>query len=481
MSSINSVSPLPSYPSSIDGGHEDTFTESKEPKHVHLDGTVSPPPNYTPESNWITSKEICRIRQLPYMNGMRALATIMIEYFHISRADSPYVYYFTWIAMTIHFVQGAFLITGSLLALQSKSKSTYSHLPQFFANRWARLYPAVIVVMLLNSIWWMMRYHDIQHLAKTLIRVFFKISQTNLLAVPNYPPNPWANQWFLEVQEHFYIFWALILPFIAKLTTRGRIVCLLLLFIISFRQRLSQGLYNATLFLNLYKMVCGASLYLLPLPKVFVTRYAGQAAILLSILGFFWGISPRFVHRYTEDQHRMYGDNIGIAIIALVIMAAIGKSINDSDPEYQRQRKEHIIKRTVEAQGQHWVTIKLRYIQDYEFLDLLDVNWLNFIGRISYSWYLWQIPLMHLEGKFRSGWSGFGPTCEAFVLSIISTFAIEEPIRNAYAAYLKRQNITIAPSPSKAAQVTAGSSTFDQPNSYQMPFGSVHKNQVHKE
>lgn len=503
------ITGLQSRTSKVDNGKR---LEPSTPVLLSMDHAVhgTPPPNYssanisedapapstkiaaaTPQETWITAKEIGAIRNLPYLTGMRAIATIIIELSHVSKEGTSYIYYFAWIALTTHFVQGAFLIAGSLLSLQAKKRkssgflSVYEHLPQFFLARWVRLYPAMILVLAINSIWWLPRYdYNWSYYWRMIARVFLKISQTKILPLPKGgPPVPFANMWFLDVQELGYIFWGLTLPLIAWFRTGGRIVCLAIIFALSFRQRLKEGHFNATLPLNLYKMVFGVGIFLLPLPRAFVMQYASQAAVITFVAGTIWGVCPRFDKGFTEDQHRMYGDNVGILLVVLVTFAAIAKGLKSADPEYQRQQKEHQAQRAVEDANQPWLAVLIHKFQDWEPLSLLDAQWLQFVGRISYSWYLWQVPLMHYESKFRNGKPGFGPTSEAFILALFSTWFIEEPIRNVYVAYLKRQRL---PKPDSKAALTQPPSTKEDnlfnPNhhiSLQMPLTTATQTNKH--
>ncbi|PWN31389.1 uncharacterized protein FA14DRAFT_192995 [Meira miltonrushii] len=421
---------------------------------------VTPPPHYTAkcpdvqdsaeeeeeeeeERMWISPTELASLKQLPYLTGLRAIASIMIQVAHIAPDQARFVSFFGFMALTTHFIQGGFLITASLLALQSRKRtkkgflSIFEHVPQFFYNRWVRLYPALILLLAINSAWWYYRYPDSHKiLAKLVFGVFFKVSQLKKLQPPDYPPNPWANCWFLDVQEHFYILWAFLLPFIARVHPRIRFIVLSILFGYSFYRRTKEERYNATLPLNLWKMVAGASILLLPLPRIVVMHYADRASLVVILVSLAWGFSPRFQDGFTAGQHRLYGDVFAVILVMCLTLASIGKALKKSDPKVTKVQE---IEQMNEANHQPWYMTQMKRLMQYEPLSLLDSDCLNFIGRVSYSWYLWQVPIMQLEYKFCVGWAGFGPTSEAFIIALISTFLIEEPIKNIYVGYMKRK------------------------------------------
>lgn len=415
------------------------------PAHCTID---YPKQNFSPveaEQIWISPAELASLKQLPYLTGLRAIASIMIQVAHIAPDQARFVSFFGFMALTTHFIQGGFLITASLLALQSRKRSgtgflsIYEHVPQFFYNRWIRLYPALIFVLAVNSTWWYYRYPDSHKLlAKLVFGVFFKVSQLKRLQPPSYPPNPFANMWFLDVQEHFYILWALLLPLIARIHPRLRFIVLSILFGYSFHRRTKEERYNATLPLNLWKMVAGASILLLPLPRIVVTQYANRASIVVILASLAWGFSPRFQDGFTAGQHRLYGDVFAVVLVICLTLASIGKALKKNDVNTQQQKLQENGEMK-KLNHQPWYTIQKEKLLRFEPLSILDFDCLNFIGRISYSWYLWQVPLMQLEYKFCIGWAGFGPTSEALVVSLISTFLIEEPIKNVYVGYMKRK------------------------------------------
>lgn len=282
-------------------------------------------------------------------------------------------------------------------------------------------------MIIVTSFWWQKRYDKGIHLAKAVFRAVFKIQHTKIFNIPDTPPNPFAHTWFLDVQEAFYLTWALGLPVLVLLDTKFRAVVLTALFVFSFRRRLKENLFNAALSINMWKMVAGAALQLIPIPRSFVQQYSKLVATALLACGILWGSSAYLHDNFKDSMQRVHGDVAGVITTFAVTMAALHKKPQSPSLDVAPKPK---------PQELTFVSLMLSYI--FNPLNILNAKWLDFIGRVSYSWYLWQIPVMHYESQFMNGYDALGSTCEAFILAMISTVFLEEPIRDWYRASLKK-------------------------------------------
>jgi len=406
------------------------------------------------DDNWITHTDIAKMGNLPYLSGMRALASIAIEIYHLVKPGSRSASYFGCFGLSIHFVQGAFLITGSLLQLQKANQGKpllqrYTHLPRFFIGRWVRLYPALVLMIIITAIWWQRKYDMALHLSKAIFRTLFKIQHTKIFLISDdHPPNPFAHTWFLDVQEAFYLSWALALPLLVMVGTKPRAIILLALGAFSFRRRLKENLFNAALSINMWKMVAGVTLQLIPIPRVFVQHHAKTLAVFVIALTCLWGSSAYLNDNVSDKMKRVHGDVAGVVATFAVTLAALSKQPTPSPAL------------TDDAASQKTVSPPSRVNQFLSYvispLGILDAKWLVFVGRVSYSWYLWQIPVMHYETQFMSGYKSIGSTCEAFIIAMISTIFIEEPIRDWYRNRLKRQKMAAMIAKEDTAANTSG-------------------------
>jgi peptidoglycan/LPS O-acetylase OafA/YrhL len=70
---------------------------------------------------------------------------------------------------------------------------------------------------------------------------------------------------------------------------------------------------------------------------------------------------------------------------------------------------------------------------------LFEIHALRFMGKVSYSWFLFQVPLLEVIGWPR-GYVAVAVSCMAYVMATVSTLYIEEPIRDCNTARVKARN-----------------------------------------
>jgi peptidoglycan/LPS O-acetylase OafA/YrhL len=140
---------------------------------------------------------------------------------------------------------------------------------------------------------------------------------------------------------------------------------------------------------NAWKILLGASVRLLPLPRQMLENpsLAMLSALLLllvaalnhTVLAFFG---------YRHEYLNILADPLVTMLSALVIVSSIGKQINP----------------------------------------LLENRPLKAVARVSYSWYLWQWPLLDIIGWSRGYYNLIGGTSIAFIIAYFSTLYVEEPV-----------------------------------------------------
>jgi peptidoglycan/LPS O-acetylase OafA/YrhL len=212
-------------------------------------------------------------------------------------------------------------------------------------------------------------------------------------------PGMYLNTWSLAVEEQFYIFWSLVIPFVVPLSFRSRAVVMGLLVFVGFYIRYYSGWnflgekmygidYRYAYSANAWKMFIGCSARLFPIPELVTRRWVGTVSTMFFFfLAYMWG------YGLTAFDFRTSGVWLELFTALTVLLVVLG-SINGNP--------------------------------------ILESQLFRFPGRISYSWYLWQFPLQALHGWPIGNW---GPTGLAFMVSTFTTFMIEEPIRNRYHAW----------------------------------------------
>jgi peptidoglycan/LPS O-acetylase OafA/YrhL len=137
------------------------------------------------------------IRYNPALDGLRAIAVLAVIAYHSS------VPYFGWgpRGVDVFFVLSGYLITS---ILRSEIDAGGIRLGAFYLRRIRRLYPALIaLVATLFLIGW----------------CSWKPALHALLYLTDYvqPIDMLGHTWSLSVEEHYYLLWPLLLPFVVKL------------------------------------------------------------------------------------------------------------------------------------------------------------------------------------------------------------------------------------------------------------------------
>jgi len=155
------------------------------------------------------------------IEGLRAVAVMLVVLFHASIGGVPGGF----VGVDVFFVISGFLITG--LLLRERTASGTISLSSFYARRARRLLPAaalVLVVTLVASIILLPPLlipgvaTDTAAAALYVSNMGFAVQATDYFAVGQ-APSPILHFWSLGVEEQFYLFW----PAIVLLVTRGAI------------------------------------------------------------------------------------------------------------------------------------------------------------------------------------------------------------------------------------------------------------------
>jgi peptidoglycan/LPS O-acetylase OafA/YrhL len=153
------------------------------------------------------------------IEGLRAVAVILVLLYH---AQIP-VISGGYVGVDVFFVLSGFLITGILL--RERTRTGTISLPNFYARRARRILPAAALVLLVTVVLSTLllpplRMPDIAQDATAagfyVSNIRFGIQATDYLQ-SQLPPSPLLHYWSLGVEEQFYIFW----PALVILATHG--------------------------------------------------------------------------------------------------------------------------------------------------------------------------------------------------------------------------------------------------------------------
>lgn len=147
-------------------------------------------------------------RYLPGVDGLRAVAVVAVVLFHLNERLLPGGF----VGVDVFFVISGFVVT--LSAMSQRSRTLPNFLGWFYARRAIRILPALIVCLLVTSLMSMLFipngfYGTMNN--KTAAAAFLGISNIILTVFsdgyfdPTTEYNPFAHTWSLAVEEQFYI------------------------------------------------------------------------------------------------------------------------------------------------------------------------------------------------------------------------------------------------------------------------------------
>ncbi len=159
----------------------------------------------------------------PDIEGLRAVAVVLVVLFHASILG----FAGGFVGVDVFFVISGFLITG--LLLREIDRTGTISLRDFYARRVRRLLPASALVLLVTLAASALLLPplsvpsvagDVAAAAMYVSNVGFAFQATNYFAASQ-APSPVLHYWSLGVEEQFYLFWPAILLLVATLA-RGR-------------------------------------------------------------------------------------------------------------------------------------------------------------------------------------------------------------------------------------------------------------------
>ena len=155
--------------------------------------------------------QLWQIGHLPALDGLRgvAIALVVINHLDIQSTQTLGV-----VGVTAFFVISGFLIT-SLLVREWQTHSGIN-LRLFYARRIKRLFPALLVLLIVVAAVDLFNRdtgHIVSHVAPALLYYY------NWIPANMAVPDPLAQMWSLSVEEQFYLLWPVLL--LATLRHRG--------------------------------------------------------------------------------------------------------------------------------------------------------------------------------------------------------------------------------------------------------------------
>jgi hypothetical protein len=200
---------------------------------------------------------------IPGIEGMRALAIIVVLLYHLDPQWTPAGY----LGVDLFYVISGFVITRN--ALQDLAADRFS-LKYFYYRRFRRLFPAITVTVLLTVAagYFVMPPAELAATAKAGVYSLFSLANFNFWWDASYfdaaaHSKPLLHTWSLSLEEQFYLFWPVLL--LLAYPTRFRwflapgLLLLSLGLAFCFREKASEALFYLLPF-RVHQLMCGAVL-----------------------------------------------------------------------------------------------------------------------------------------------------------------------------------------------------------------------------
>jgi peptidoglycan/LPS O-acetylase OafA/YrhL len=306
-----------------------------------------------------------RLGHRPALDGLRGVAILLVVADHAGYLREPA----GGIGVTVFFVLSGFLITRVIV--EARDSGTWS-MPGFLANRFVRLFPALLLMVTVVSAVMAQRGFRADRIADHAVPAL--TYWQNMAPRMRFPV--FGQTWSLAVEEQFYLLWPLVLPWVLG-RARPRHV---LLGAIAGSAAVMIAFPHDWLPMHAYALLSGCLLALLgPLPGRWWLVPAGALGLVVSIR-----LAPTFHQIY------VYGPLVATPAAVLLVAGA------------------------VHGNG------------------VLELPVLRFLGRISYAWYLWHVPMLRLTETTFGRTAAIPPIALSFVAAVASTLLVEEPLRRAW-------------------------------------------------
>jgi peptidoglycan/LPS O-acetylase OafA/YrhL len=152
---------------------------------------------------------------LPFLDGVRGIAVILVFLNHCSPPEISSLFKFGWSGVDLFFVLSGFLITGILL----DTKNSERYFKNFFARRFLRLFPLYYLVLFSVLYILPLFSHSVINIQDILDSqgYYWTYTQNILIALKGIPKFlGFTHFWSLGVEEQFYIFWPVIIRYLGK-------------------------------------------------------------------------------------------------------------------------------------------------------------------------------------------------------------------------------------------------------------------------
>ena len=367
------------------------------------------------------------VRRLPALDGVRALAIVLILFFHAG---------FSWLvggffSVDVFFVLSGFLITG-LLVSEYRLSSTIG-LKRFWGHRIRRLLPAMLALLVAVALWaWLFSPADTlaQLRSDALATLFYSNNWHQAWGGTGYfaeihTPRLLLHTWTLSIEEQFYIVWPLIVLGLLRLT---RSLTGLLVFCVA------GTLASVLAMAALYDGGAGAA------RAYYGTDTRVQALLIGATLAVVlagplpWRRQPRAevgghltIAPATEPSGWRRTAIGGLGLVGLVVLFTMFFTISSGDAW------PYVGGFALASIAAAALIASVALVPETPWARVLALRPIRYVGAISYGLYLWHWPIFVVVGPEQTGltrWPLFAVrVLLTFIVAAISYRFLEMPIR----------------------------------------------------
>lgn len=316
-----------------------------------------------------------KTKYLPSIDSLRAIAVIAVIIYHIDANYLPGGF----LGVDLFFVLSGYLIS-SLIIKEYKSIGTVN-LYNFYVRRARRLLPAVyfmitvvlIIITLFNGVLLKKSYLDALFgyiYSSNWWYIFHKLDYFDSFG----SQSPFKHLWSLAIEEQFYMFFPLIfLIFNRKSKSNNS------------NSKLNKNFIYVVLSLILVSLIAHILLFdINNINRIYFGTDTRAFSLLVGVVGAILYPMDRLSERTTKKDNMIY------SIVSLVsILVLIGIMINTSEYNTWLYRGGFLLVAII------GLIIIISSGRQYTFMSkLLSFKPLVFIGKISYSLYLWHFPIL---------------------------------------------------------------------------------------
>jgi peptidoglycan/LPS O-acetylase OafA/YrhL len=312
----------------------------------------------------------------PGLDGLRAVAVGMVVASHLFPRELPV----GWIGVHLFFVLSGYLITR--LLIQEIDEGGTIQLGRFYLRRALRLMPPLWLMLLMFLPFILLGHHRAQQFESWAMAATYLMNLNVTFGWLGGPNEAFGHTWSLATEEQFYLLWPAALLLGARRHPR-LILLSLLIASVAWRAYLSRH---------------GASF-----DRLYYSPDTDSDALIIGCLLAFWRVPDAWRHRLASIWP-LWLLALSAAILYFSAAATFGVDL-------------------VALLG----ALLIITTRSSSLGEFLSAKPLPFIGKISYSLYLWHLPLIEfMRARWHLvGWQLLIPVAASFGAAVFSYYTVE--------------------------------------------------------